>query len=323
MSKAPDESVMHLRRITAGYTASRILLTASNLRVFDCLEKPATAKNVAKWHSLDERATEILLDALVALEFLKKSGSKYRNTKTASTLLVRGKPYYQGDILAHHDVLWDGWSKLDEVVSTGKPAPRGRSHESFIKGMHNLSVLRADKVVSSLDLKGVKKVLDLGGGPGTYAIEFAKRGIDAYLFDLDETYSIARDIISSVKVKGKIEFIPGDFIVDEIGRGYDMVLISQIFHAYGEKTNIKVLKKVNKALNKGGRVVVQEFLVNDDRTSPRPGALFAVNMLVGTTEGRTFSPKEMTAWLRRTGFGSVKRSFFEDNVVLEAKKKAL
>jgi ubiquinone/menaquinone biosynthesis C-methylase UbiE len=314
------ESVKHLRRITSGYTASRVLLTATNYHIFDCLETQMTARGLAKRLSLDPRATEILLDALVSLDFLKKSGNKYKNTKTSSTLLVRGKPYYQGDILAHHDLLWDSWSNLDEVLRSGKPSPRTRHHDSFIKGMHNLSILRAEKIISSLDLEGVKKILDLGGGPGTYAIEFAKRGIHAVLFDIDETYSIAREIISQFKVKGTIDFMPGDFLVDDIGKGYDIVLISQIFHAYGEKENIGILRKVNRALNNKGRVVIQEFLVNDSRTAPPPGALFAVNMLVGTSGGRTYSPREMTAWLKKTGFTSVKKSLFEDNVVLEARK---
>ncbi len=320
MNKSMIESVKQLRRITSGYTASRVLLTASNYHIFDCLENPMTAKGLAKRLSLDPRATEILLDALVSLNFLRKDGNKYKNTKASSTLLVRGKPYYQGDILAHHDVLWDSWSYLDEVLSSGKPSPKARHHDSFIKGMHNLSILRAEKIISSLDLEGVKKVLDLGGGPGTYAIEFAKRGIDAVLFDVDETYSIAREIISQFKVKGKIDFMPGDFLVDDIGKGYDIVLISQIFHAYGEKENIGILRRVNKALSKKGRVVIQEFLVNDNRAAPPPGALFAVNMLVGTSNGRTYSPREMTAWLKKTGFTSVKKSLFEDNVVLEARK---
>lgn len=312
--------VKHLRRITSGYTASRVLLTASNYHIFDCLEKPLTAKSLAKRLSLDARAAEIMLDALVALQFLKKIGSTYRNTKTSSTLLVRGKPYYQGDILAHHDSLWDSWSDLDSILKTGRPSSRTRHHDAFIRGMHNLSVLRAGKIVSSLDLKGVKKVLDLGGGPGTYAIEFAKKGIDVALFDIDETYSIARDIISSFKIKGNIDFIPGDFIDDDIGKGYDLVLISQIFHAYGKKDNIHLLRKVYRSLNRNGRVLIQEFLVNDDRTSPVPGALFAINMLVNTSSGRTYSPREMITWLRRTGFGSVRKSFSEDNVLIEGRK---
>ncbi len=320
MNLAMVESVKYLRRITSGYTVSRILFTASNYRVFDCLEKPMTAKGLAKRLSIDPRATEIFLDSLVSLDFLRKSGNKYQNTKTSSLLLVRGKPYYQGDILAHHDSLWDRWSDLDSVLKTGMPSSGTRHHGSFIKGMHNLSVLRAEKIISSLDLKGVKKVLDLGGGPGTYAIEFAKRGIDAVLFDVDETYSIAREIVSQFKVKGKIYFIPGDFFADDIGKDYDLVLISQIFHAYGEKENVKLLRKVRNALNKNGRVLIQEFLINDDRTSPVPGALFAINMLVNTSRGRTYSPREMTAWLKKTGFTSVKKSLFEDNVVLEARK---
>lgn len=320
MTKKFAESVRTIRKITSGYTASRILLTASNYGIFDHLKKPVNAKGLSKKLSLDERATEILLDALSALGFLKKTKNGYQNTKASSVFLMSNSPLYQGDILAHHDSLWHRWSDLDSVLKTGKPSSKKRYHESFIKGMHNLSVLRAPQVVSLLDLKGVRRVLDLGGGPGTYSVEFAQRGTDVTLFDVKETFRIAKEIISSSKIKGTIEFKPGDFLMDDIGKGYDLVFVSQIFHAYDDKENISLLRKIRRSLNKNGRVVIQEFLVNDNRTGPLPGALFAVNMLVGTSQGRTYPPSEMIDWLRKTGFKSFKKSLHEDNVLIEARK---
>jgi 2-polyprenyl-3-methyl-5-hydroxy-6-metoxy-1,4-benzoquinol methylase len=320
MTKKQTEAIQLIRRISSGYWASRVFLTAATHTLFDHLEKPVTSKGLAKKRSLDPRALEIVLDALVSIGLVKKTKKNYHNSGAASSFLVSGKPYYQGDILAHHASLWERWSDLDDILKEGVPSSRGRDFESFIQGMHNLSVLKSEKIVSQLDLKGVGRVLDLGGGPGTYSVSFAKRGMDVTLFDMKDTYRIAKDVIGSSPVKGTISFKGGDFVHDDIGKGYDLVLISQIFHAYGEKENMNLLRKVRKALNRNGRVLIQEFLVNDDRTSPVPGALFAVNMLVNTSEGRTYSPREMIAWLRKTGFGSVKRSFFEDNVLIEARK---
>jgi len=320
MSKRIDQAIGHLRKTAWSFAASRVLLAANNLRVFDHLEKPVTARALAKRLSMDARATTILLDALTALGFVKKDGSRYRNSHVSSLLLVKGKPYYQGDILAHNEVLWQRWSELDSIVKTGRPAAKRRFHDSFIRGMHNVSVLKAGKVVSSLDLTGVKTVLDLGGGPGTYSIEFAKRGLDVTLFDVKETFRIAREYISAARFKGTVNFLAGDFLTDDIGKGYDLVFVSQVLHAYSEKENMRLLRKIRRSLNEKGRVVIQEFLVNDSRTSPASGALFAVNMLVNTSAGRTYSPSEMAGWLRKTGFGSVKKTVFNDNVIMTARK---
>ncbi len=183
-------------RKTASFFPSRIILTANNYRLFDMLEgRGRTAGALAKAASADTRGMELLLNSLVAIGLLEKEEGKYRNASVASRYLVKGKPDYQGDILRHYDILWDNWSCLDLAVKTGRPQRKSGDHESFILGMHNLALQRVNKVVGSLDLKGVKTVLDLGGGPGTYSMGFARRKIAATLFDLPETLKISKKLI--------------------------------------------------------------------------------------------------------------------------------
>jgi 2-polyprenyl-3-methyl-5-hydroxy-6-metoxy-1,4-benzoquinol methylase len=240
---------------------------------------------------------------------------KYINSSISNRFLVKGKPYYQGDIIRHADYLWKNWSSLDEVVKTGRPSQRARDYETFMLGMHNLASLKVKDVIKTIGLKGVKTALDLGGGPGTYSIEMAKRSVQVTLFDFPEAIEIAKSIIEKEGVKG-INFIRGDFSTDDIGNGYDLILISQILHAYSTEDNLLILKNCAKALNRYGRIVIQEFSISEDRTHPLQGALFSVNMLVNTQSGRCYSPKEIKRWLSKSGLKNLHETPMDDTVLI-------
>lgn len=310
-----------IRKIWSNFQSSRVLITANNYRIFDCLEHPKSAGRVSGETGTDKRAMEILLDALVGLGLLRKQENRYKNTKAASRFLVSGSPYYQGEIIRHIDGLWDRWSDLDRIVKTGKPSQRARNHRAFILGMHNIAVTKAKEVVSGVGLRGVKRVLDLGSGPGTYSMEIADSGVEVTLFDLPETIKIARDVVSRSRAnRKKIRFMDGDFLRDDIGSGYDLILISQIVHMFSGKLNMTLLRKCRKALNANGRVVVHEFFINEARTMPPWSSLFAVNMLVSTEGGRTYSPVDIKNWFLKTGFRSVRKKIVVDGVLVSARK---
>jgi ubiquinone/menaquinone biosynthesis C-methylase UbiE len=315
------EDLAGLRRLYLGFTAARVVITANTLRVFDCLEKAVNAADVAKKLSLNTRATEILLDALAGIGLVvKNKNGRYRNSRVSSRYLVKGARLYQGDIVSHASTMWQNFSCLDNVVRTGRPARQGFDHGSFIMGMHNLTVPRTKDLIRAVGLRGVRTMLDLGGGPGTNAMAMAKRGVKAFIFDLPETIAIARRVAGSEGVKG-LHYIPGDFHVDDIGSGYDLILLSQIFHAFSIPENKALLTKCKNALNPGGRVVVQEFPINDARTFPSHSALFSVNMLVGTESGRCYAPREMKQWMAETGFRSIVIKNLPETVLVEGRAR--
>ncbi len=315
------EQTREIRKIWSAYQSSRVLITANNFRIFDHLEEPKTADNLAHVIKTDKRATEILLDALAGIGLLKKQKDRYKNTSLASRFLVHGKPLYQGDIIRHAENMWRSWSSLDAVLSTGRPHRGERDHEAFILGMHNLAASKAKDIVKGIDLSGVKSALDLGGGPGTYSMELAQKGIQVSLFDTPETIKIAGRVIgASAAGRKNIRLHEGNFLHDDIGAGYDLIFISQILHSYSEKDNMSLLRKCRKALNKNGRVAIQEFLIDENRTGPVQGALFAINMLVNTDGGRTYSPGEMKRWLVKTGFKDVHHKMVTDGVLVSGKK---
>lgn len=309
------EGLKEIRQILFGFRPARVLLTANNYRVFDHLKKLLPAKTISRKINADLRATEILLDALTSIGIIEKKNNRYSNSRMASQFLVSKSPYYQGDIIRHADNLWKNWSNLDNVLKTGKPNHTVRNRESFVLGMHNIASLRVKDVMKKIDLKGVKTALDLGGGPGTYSIEMSKKGVHVTLFDLPETIEIAKEIIRKASVS-PVRTLSGDFMVDDIGKGYDLIFISQIFHAYSEYDNMYLVRKCRKALNDGGRIVVQEFPISKDRIRPLQSALFAVNMLVNTEGGRCYSSEEIKGWLRKIGLKDIKEKISYDTVII-------
>jgi len=322
MNKKLTKQLQEFTRLWGGFRASRVVLTANNYGIFDHLKTPKTAGDIARVISADARATEILLDAVASVGLLKKSGGKYRNSETAGTFLVKDSGLYQGDMLRHADDLWKGWSGLDEVVKTGLPnRSGGRDYGTFIRAMHNNAVIRAKKAIRAIDLKGVKRALDLGGGPGTYSMELARKGIDVTLFDLPEAITIAKELVSGQGIDN-INFAAGDFHADDIGAGYDLVFISQIVHSLSIAESLALMEKARDALGPKGRLVIHEFLLGKDRAHPVPAALFSVNMLVNTEAGRSYTVQEMRGWLAKAGFKGIGVKELGDTVILTGKKNS-
>ncbi len=320
MNKNLAGQFQNFARLWGGFRASRVILSANNLGIFEQLKSPKTAADIARAASTDARATEILLDALTAIGLIRKSGSRYSNTETAKKFLVKASALYQGDMLRHADSLWKSWSGLDDVVRTGRPNRSGtRDYESFIKAMHNNAVFRAKEVIGAIDLKSVTRALDLGGGPGTYSMELAGEKISVTLFDLPETVEIAKQYVRERNIKN-VYFVTGDFQTDDIGSGFDLVFISQILHSLSIQESIKLIEKAGRALNPGGTIAIHEFLLEKNRAFPVPGALFSINMLVNTPEGRSYTTEEMKEWLSKAGFKGIKTKALGDTVLVTGKR---
>jgi 2-polyprenyl-3-methyl-5-hydroxy-6-metoxy-1,4-benzoquinol methylase len=320
MNKSIAKQAREFASLWGGFPPARVVLTANNYNIFEHLKIARTAGQLADILETNFRATEILLDAVASLGLLAKQGKRYRITSTARQFLLKESPLYQGDMLRHADTLWKSWSNLDAVIKSGIPSrPEGRDHDVFIRAMHDNSIFLAPAVVKALDLRGVKTALDLGGGPGTYSMELAKHGIAVTLFDVPSTLGVAESIIRTSKA-GMIELKAGDFLTDPVGKGYDLVLISQVLHFYSEEENCALLKKARNALNPRGQVAIHEFFIEPDRARPPVGALFSVNMLVNTSTGRSYTPREMKKWLVKTGFKNVREKLIDDTVLVMGKK---
>ncbi len=300
-----------IERIRA-FQQSRALLTAIELDVFSATESETTAANVAQRIGADPRATEMLLNALVALGALRKRDGLFLNTPEASRQLC-GEARLA---LMHIVHLWPRWSRLTECVRAGKAVgheeirERGDDWtEAFIAAMHRNALERAPLVVEAVGAAGVSRMLDIGGGSGAYSIAFAQANpqLRAEILDLPAVAPIAERHIDRAGVPARVKARPGDLRQNEYGSGYDLVFISAICHMLGPEENLAMLRKSYAALAPGGRVVIQDFILESDKTAPLNAALFSLNMLVGTERGSSYSEDEYGGWLREAGFAEIRR----------------
>jgi (2Fe-2S) ferredoxin/SAM-dependent methyltransferase len=315
----PDD----LRKEMNGFRESRVLLTAIELDAFTAVGSGANAEAVAEALGTDGRATETLLNALVALGVMEKREGVFRNAPVAARYLSAGGKDDSRAALLHTAHLWPRWSTLTECVRQGtsvtrREARRGPSSgvldddewtTAFIAAMHKNAAFRAPLVVQAIGLEGVRRVLDLGGGSGAYSIAFARARpeLTADILDRPEVVLIARRHIEEAGLTDRVKARAGDLGDEEYGSGYDLVFLSAICHMNSPDENQVMLRKTFDALEPAGRVVIQDFVLDPDRTGPRTGALFALNMLVGTQAGSSYSGNEYEGWLREAGFGEIDR----------------
>lgn len=197
---------------------------------------------------------------------------------------------------------------------SGRPVRASVSHgddeemrKSFLLGMHNLASQLAPRVATIVDFSGCHRLLDLGGGPGTYSIHFCLRNpaLSATVFDLPTTRNFAEECVGCFGLSERISFYPGDFAIDELPSGFDAVWLSHILHSEGETQCLALLRKAAASLEPGGRLLVQEFILADEKDAPLFPALFSLNMLVGTPQGRAYSRGELVALLAAAGLSDI------------------
>lgn len=303
--------------LARAFQGSRVLLTALELDVFTALgEGPQTSEEVAAARQTDPRATDRLLNALVALELLTKEAGQFRNTPLTQAFLVAGQPGYVGGALRHTANLWHTWSTLTDAVRAGRSVVADPINErgpewlaSFIAAMHHNASRRAPEVIRWLELDGVRRVLDVGGGSGAYAMALAqaKPDLEVVVFDLPSVIPLTQGYVAAAGLSDRIAMQAGDYTVDELGTGFDLAFLSAIIHINSPEQNRALLAKCARALNPGGQIVIQDFIMDEDRTTPAGGALFALNMLVGTQAGDTYTEAEVQDWLQGCGFTDFRR----------------
>lgn len=289
-----------------GFQESRVLLTALELDILPACGDGAAAAEVAAAVEAEPRATAMLLDALTALGVLVKEEGRYRCTEAARALAG------QRAGLMHMAHLWNTWSGLTGCVRTGRSergGPPGSQVEHFMAAMHARARTLAGDAVRSVGHAGVRRLLDVGGGPATFAIAFAQAEpeLRAEVLDLAPVRPIAEDHIRAAGLEHRVTVRAGDLRSGSLGEGYDLVLVSAICHMLGEDENADLLVRCARALVPGGRVAIREFILDPDRAGPPAAALFALNMLVGTERGNTYTEAQYRAWLDAAGFRHITR----------------
>ena len=315
-------------RQACSYWQSRILLTALRLDLFTMLaDQTLDAATLAARLGAAERGLTALLDALVALGLLTKQDHCYANTPFARTALDRTKPSFCGYTPLFDAHCWELWSKLEDTVRGGFcPAHDTVFHadpvgtELLLRGLHTDALRLAPALAARLDLGRHRHMLDLGGGAGTYAITFCQiqPELHAAIFDLPGPLTLASQLVSAARLTDRIRLVAGDFRTAPLPRGFDLALLSNILHGQSAETNQQLLTAVFAALEPGGELILRDVLMNEDRTTPVFGALFAVNLLLHSPTGRCYTYSEVHSWLTAAGFHDLE--VLETNAVLRAFK---
>ena len=302
--------VGELLSTSSAYWKGCALQAGVRLGVFSELyDQPLSVQGIADKLGTDLRGTEYLLNALAAMGLLVKKSEEYGNGPAASEFLCTQSKKYLGYIILHHHHILDGWAQLDQAVRTGAPVAK-RSYgeeverESFLMGMFNLAMANGPKVAAQVDLAGKTRLLDLGGGPGTYAIHFCKANpeLTATVFDRPTTEPFARKTVAKFGLADRIDFGGGDFTRDPLPEGpFDVAWLSHILHSNGPDTCREIIQKVVRIMAPGGIVMIHEFILEDTKDAPEFAALFAINMLINNPEGRSYSRQELTGMMEEAG----------------------
>jgi hypothetical protein len=322
-------SPIAFRELIYSFQASRIILTAYELDIFSHITPGgSTSTVVANAIKTNPLATDRLMNAVCAIGLLTKKNSLFFNTPFAAQYLSLQSPDYLRGF--HHTLnMWDTWTTLTEVVRTGKTqrnisklVKRDDWVESFIGAMHERAALHAKNVIDKLPLENIHHMLDIGGGSGVYAIEFVKKHPSnrASVFDLPEIIPITQKYVEKEGLGSNFSYMAGDYNSDDLSTGYDLAFMSAIIHINSPDENRLLIKKCFDALNPKGIIAIQDHLMNPDRTQPYAGALFAINMLVGTEQGDTYTEDEITSWLHEAGFSDIIRIETFNNAMLVGRK---
>lgn len=297
-------------RIAGGYRGAQVLFAGCQLGVFARIgDDTRTAEELSASLDADLRGVRILLDALVGLGLLERSQLGYTNSAAVRNALVPGAPLDRTAHVLHAASQCRRWQGLVEAVRSGRPvpldnpAPPPAAKEAFAQAMAVSARRSAELTANAIDLTGVRRMLDVGGGPGVFAAAFARRqpGLEVTVLDDPDTLRVTVQTARSMGLQNRIHSLPGDAFHADLGGPWDLILLSNVVHIYSASQNRDLVGRLGRTLNPGGRLVLKDFFVSEERTEPAWSLLFAVNMLVSTDHGDCYRLSEALEWLDTAG----------------------
>jgi len=316
----PDEIYEMIQNVEKFY----IIDAALELGLFEKLKTPMSSFDLATQMNTNPKLTERLCNLLSAMGFLTKKGNIYENSLLSNLYLVDGSKYCQKNLLKlKRTIIKERWSKLSEVLRFGQIETEGKGKDAFSKefivamaeGALRGDLQKTVKIICQLEeLKKAKRLLDLGGGHGFYAIAFAQAfpNLQAFVLDLPHVIeSVTKEILDLYGMKERVHLISADFTKDEIGKDYDVIFASDVL--YRKRNQLQdILKKIYDALRPDGIFVSKHWYLNQDREGPFTSLLWEFSLSV-CREFDLFTTREFISNLNRSGF------FIEDVIDISNK----
>ncbi len=302
--------------MTRSFIPARTIQVACSLDLFDAIPAQGMpSRQLARKLNMNPHACELFCNALVGLGLLMKSNNLFALTSFSKEYLLSSSKNYLGYWVKHLADLMNSWICFDKTLQTGKSfknlseMTKDRAEaRDFTLTMYTISSIYAPLLTSLVNLSSYKRMLDIGGGPGTYSIHFCKAypQLSATILDLPTVLSVTKKIVKQYKMFNRISFLPANYNRDPIPPGFDVAFLSNIVHLESPETNIALFKKIYNALESKGMILIQDYVLNSDHTEPLDAALFSLSMLLLTDKGRCYGADEIKTWLKQAGF---KRSF--------------
>ena len=304
-------------KILNGYQPALVLMTANQLSVFDQIAKgPGTAEQVASNLNLNPKGTLRLLNALAAMEIVSKNDHHFQLKDAWKPYLTRDGDHCMTQWIQLTMDLLGVWTELPRFVQSGQPIKSimdmlggdPENMRAFIDAMHDKGLKATWMIAREIPMGDHQRLLDIGGGPGTYALEWAKlhNHLKATVFDIPPVIEVAKDYIQRYHLEDRVDTLPGDFTTDDFGSGYDLVLIANVLHMYGEDHGRDLVKKAVQALEPRGRLIIHGFCTDEGDIGPMNDVLFSLNIGLLTEGGRAHPVKEKMAWMQEAGFTDIR-----------------
>ena len=307
--------------LSTAYWGSQTLLIANRIKLFDTLvEGPLSSQAIAERLKLDWRAAALFLNACVSLGLCEKDSGKYSNSLSSATFLASSSPASMANAISYSDNLFATWGDLENALRTGTPPKRAEVYlgedelqtRHFVYGMHDRAMAIGRALPEMIDLTGRKKMLDVGGGPGTYSALMTERftGLQSDVLELPGVAEIAAEILAKMGATERVTMLSGDYHTSEFGAGYDVVLMSGMFHRESEKNCRRLIDKARVCLEPDGLLVVSDIFADDGRASPAFATLFGLNMMLTAPDGGVHADKDVARWMMEAGFEKIEQQHF-------------
>ena len=305
-----QEYVMNL---ALGYQVSQVLFAAIKMDIFTLLDTGGQDISVlTRTLQGDENALRRFLAVLLDLKLLDKKGNFFYNTGISSRYLVKGKKGYLGHSIHHSNNLCEFWESLDEPVIKGSPRDPGNEYlddyphrlTDYLSAMNETGELKADTIADIISIGNFRKMLDIGCGPGTYALEFSQRNpaLNATLIDLEPNLQYTRERVSGSTVRDRVTLIACQILEEDVpGSGYDLVFISNLIHIYDKAEVEHILSKSWNVLSSSGSMVIHDYIIGVTGSKPFFTSLFDLTMFLGTPRGRCYDREELSEILDHLG----------------------
>lgn len=306
-----------ITQLAIAYRSSAVFFAASDLDVFSALATGGlTVEEVAARTGAEREPMRLVLESCVDAGLLKRDGEKYLNTPTADMFLVRGRPAYLGGALQYARDLYPAWGGLTSLVKSGRPTMPPETilgedkakTRSFVMAMHERALGIGTILPKIVDLAGRRRLLDVGGGPGTYSVALCRAtpGLTATVLDRPGVLEVTRELVDAAGFADRVSLLPGDYLQTPFGAGFDVALLSGMMHRETEQGVMLLLTKSFAALDPGGQIIVSDVFFDDDgKNSPPFTTSFALNMMLTSEHGSAHAKTEMQRWMAAAGFVAI------------------